>query len=455
VGYLPAGAGAVATTVQGKLRADDAGPTTVGNGTVPYALASFYSNKNITQHAWYDFIAGGTMDYTGNVEPIVGHASYNDNKTILGTLGFDHHHSYQAYPHYSASGVLARLSCFWALPDVTAGTVTELSQFKASNPLGAGTITNLYGLYIDPLTRGASKNYGIFSAGNDTPSYFGGGIELGRGASTYGSLKYLSTGSVVLKGRLDSGGFPIRLNTKSFTLGGSTDAVFDAVFTNNPATGDLEIGARQDSVDFRIKLNSAIGSKTIAEGGTLMGVLGVVNGCTFRSASGAAFSGADTAIYVAKNTVTSRSVNAAGTINASGADYAEYECNNGLSIAKGSIVGFKADGTLTLTYTEAIRFAVKSTDPSYVGGDTWGVGLEGDALEAARQLVDRIAYSGKVPVNAQGATPGGYIVAVADDAGAITGEFVADPDFTQYKKAVGRVNRILADGRAEIAVIIH
>lgn len=185
---------------------------------------------------------------------------------------------------------------------------------------------------------------------------------------------------------------------------------------------------------------------------------------------------------------TGRSINSAGTVNASGADYAEYERNNGLIISKGSVIGFKADGTLTLTYADAVRFGVKSTDPSYVGGDTWGsedvVGKRPERpvreeeetdeafsereanyvadlsawearLEAERQTVDRIAYAGKVPVNVRGATPGGYIIAAAAPDGSIIGEFVADPDFAQYKRAVGRVNRILPDGRAEVAVMVH
>lgn len=212
-------------------------------------------------------------------------------------------------------------------------------------------------------------------------------------------------------------------------------------------------------------------------------------------------------LYVGKNSTTSRSVSAGGTINASGADYAEYEHNNGLTIAKGDIVGFKADGTLTRTFADAVRFGIKSTNPSYIGGDTWGteakVGKrpdqpvrvpdktettgEGDGavttviepgdtdseweakqakyaadlaafearLEAARLMVDRIAYSGKVPVNVTGATPGDYIVAVAAKDGSITGEAVANPTFDQYRNAVGRVNRILEDGRCEVAVMVH
>ena len=153
---------------------------------------------------------------------------------------------------------------------------------------------------------------------------------------------------------------------------------------------------------------------------------------------------ANTIMRIGQANVTGRSINATGSINASGADYAEYESNNGLMIPKGAIVGFKADGTLTLTYSDAVRFGVKSTNPALVGGDVW----------EDRATVDRVAYSGKVPVNVTGAAPGGYIVAV-DSGGAIGGAFVADPTFAEYKRAVGRVNRILEDGRAEIAVIVH
>lgn len=242
-------------------------------------------------------------------------------------------------------------------------------------------------------------------------------------------------------------------------------------------------------------------------------------GVAVYSTSGAYGNAANTTLATGRDFTTNRSINAAGTINASGADYAEYERNNGITFIKGAIVGFKADGTLTNVYADAVRFAIKSTNPSYVGGDTWGsedqvgkrpdepqriadkteqreltaaipatetkpaqeatyetvVTVAGDtdaqwaskqaayatakaafevALEAARQLVDRIAYSGKVPCNVQGSTPGGYIIAV-DNAGAIAGQFVADPDFSQYKKSVGRVNRLLPDGRCEVAVIIH
>ena len=193
-------------------------------------------------------------------------------------------------------------------------------------------------------------------------------------------------------------------------------------------------------------------------------------------------SASNSGIKVGRDMGTGRSINTSGTINQNGADYAEYEHNNGLIISKGSIVGFKSNGTLTLTFRDAIRFGIKSTDPGLVGGDNWGseekvgkrpeyptddaeqsikdeyqrdLAVFEERLEAARNLVDRIAYSGKVPVNVTGATPGGYIIAAQAEDGSIIGEFVLDPDFAQYKKTVGRVNKLLPDGRCEVAVIVH
>jgi hypothetical protein len=207
-----------------------------------------------------------------------------------------------------------------------------------------------------------------------------------------------------------------------------------------------------------------------AEGNRGLVVRGAVggSGVIFNAVNGANGNAANAAMRVPLAASNNRSINAGGTVNASGADYAEYERNNGLSISKGQIVGFKADGTLTLTYSEAVRFGVKSTSPSYVGGDTWCTAVEPEdgappeaweafrtQLEVDRQQVDRIAYSGKVPCNVGGAAPGQYIVAEPGPGDTIIGVPVSDPDLSQYRRAVGRVNRLLPDGRAEVAVIVH
>jgi hypothetical protein len=149
------------------------------------------------------------------------------------------------------------------------------------------------------------------------------------------------------------------------------------------------------------------------------------------------------------------------------------------TVAKGDVVGINAQGKLTNVFADAIAFVVKSTDPSYVGGDVWGneesLGLTlpkyladdatdaekskyasdktafETALEVARQTVDRIAFSGQVPVNVTGATAGQYIIPVNDN-GAIKGQAVTSPTFEQYQIAVGKVIAIESDGRAKIIV---
>lgn len=217
-------------------------------------------------------------------------------------------------------------------------------------------------------------------------------------------------------------------------------------------------------------------------------------------------SSAATAINVTRNSVTGRSINTPGTINANGADYAEYLIKGLLcgTIAPGQIVGIDADGHLTDKWDLAISFAVKSTNPCMVGGDSWAAHLgprpitpaspaspvrqddttdeqwadvltgaqaaqnefqtalaaaqvaqrEFDIeLEAVRQTVDRIAFAGQVPVNLQGATPGQFIVPVQDDAG-IAGLAIDEADISlrQYMRAIGRVIAIEDDGRARIIV---
>lgn len=249
-----------------------------------------------------------------------------------------------------------------------------------------------------------------------------------------------------------------------------------------PATN--QIGFAVNSVE-----RQRIVAATTDNNGETMSQWSSIVGTThiFQSVSGTGYNAANSAFKIGKDNTTSRSINAGGTVGASGADYAEYERKNAgcADIAKGQIVGFDENGLLTDKWNEAITFGVKSTEPAYVGGDTWGreedLGMKeplrpddinGDAteneraeysaklsdfeaqrvtfrtlLESARQKVDRIAYAGKVPVNVIGANVGDWIVPAQDGDG-IAGEStnVFSPN------AVGRVRRILPDGRAEIAI---
>jgi hypothetical protein len=232
-----------------------------------------------------------------------------------------------------------------------------------------------------------------------------------------------------------------------FEVNGATKA------TSSSLTNDLTLGAVNDGV---------VKSFTVYQGGgaegTVYGLFNRTNGGSssleIQNANDFFANAANAACRMGRNSVNSRSLNAGGTVNASGADYAEYMTKAGdFAFAKGDVVGIDAQGKLTNLFADAVSFMVKSTDPSYVGGDTWGVGFEDDAegLEAARQTVDRIAFAGQVPVNVTGATAGQYIIPMNDN-GAIRGEAVSNPTFEQYKIAVGKVIAIESDGRAKIIV---
>jgi len=194
------------------------------------------------------------------------------------------------------------------------------------------------------------------------------------------------------------------------------------------------------------------------------------------NASGSA-NAAAAAIKIFRNDTTLRSINAAGTVNTSGNDYAEYMTKAGdFTIAKGDICGINAQGKLTNVFADAVTFVVKSTDPSYVGGDTWDIaaGKEpggyddtrtGEELEAAkvayqeqleivRQTVDRIAFSGQTPVNVTGSIPGQHIIPAANSDGSILGIAKSEKDLAlaEYMSSVGKVIAIEDDGRARIIV---
>lgn len=220
-------------------------------------------------------------------------------------------------------------------------------------------------------------------------------------------------------------------------------------------------------------------------------------------------------LFVGARSSSGRSLNAVGTVNASGSDYAEYVLKSAGcgDIAKGQIVGITNRAEITDKFDEAISFAIKSTEPSMVGGDTWGNSLnhpvapdiaspvdfitptrrfgqtdeqyasileEASAkhaeelrlyeeaaaqyqkeieaysilYEAERVKYDRIAFSGQVPCNVFGASAGDYIIPTKGDNGLIFGTPVANPSFEQYRQAVGIVWRLMDDGRCLVAVKI-
>lgn len=174
--------------------------------------------------------------------------------------------------------------------------------------------------------------------------------------------------------------------------------------------------------------------------------------------------GAACIMFVGRNTTTGRSINAGGQINAAGLDYAEYMTKKDHKVVfeKGDIVGIDANGLLTDEYDEAVHYLIKSSDPSFVGGDRWSDMLTErgkvekgkekeweDELESKRQLVDRISYSGQTPVNITDFNIGDYII--PEKKGKKIGMTAVSENaitFLQYKNAIGKVIKRLPDGRA-------
>ena len=273
---------------------------------------------------------------------------------------------------------------------------------------------------------------------------------IGASANTVGTI-FTATGPGTGTGTaiLNAGNMPGRL-VFSTTADGASSPTERMRITNG---GNIRIGSAlaYASEFFTVNNGGTLASEITAFGGS-----GGVNH-KFYFHNGAAGNAAGTVYWTNANSTTGRSINAGGTINASGADYAEYMVKAGdFTINKGDICGVTSDGLLTLIYQESAGFLVKSTNPSYVGNDGWGAGYEDDTdgLELVRKTVDRIAFAGQVPVNVMGAVPGQYIVPTEAADGGIEGVAKNEADLTlaEYMRAVGKVIAIEDDGRARIIV---
>jgi hypothetical protein len=201
--------------------------------------AQFYSEETIVDHAHYAFLDNSTITYAGGA-PIYGHASFDSNVTFTGSVASDHHHAFQAYPHYGTAATIGRISGFYSIGELTAGTVTEWSHFRADDPTGSvGTITNQYGFYCATLAKASGNNYAFFSLGQ-IKSCLGGDLQLGSPA-TPATIRYeYTSGNLELEPRAT-----YKVHSKSeYTLFGSSLEATCASLRNNPTTSDFEITAR-------------------------------------------------------------------------------------------------------------------------------------------------------------------------------------------------------------------
>jgi hypothetical protein len=251
---------------------------------------------------------------------------------------------------------------------------------------------------------------------------------------------------------------------------------FKQTVASSGNAGDLIFGTRADGSDAvpteRARLtkdgNLLVGTtsgsthiikRAVSVGSLVLEIIGNNLGTRFFNADGGSPNAGNSAQHVYSVGATGRSINAAGTVNASGADYAEYmkKSDSCGTIAKGDVCGVDSTGKLTDVFENAISFVIKSTNPSYVGGDAWGgteLGLTEEQYETERQKYDRIAFSGQVPVNITGSFNVGDYVYPQVNGTAIECVAKSSPTFEEYQLCVGKIWATQDDGRPFVAVKI-
>jgi hypothetical protein len=384
-------------------------------------------------------------------------ASLNTDTNVTTDVGYNYFYNSSNVAIYSTTAQASRYSQylgahrFFTAASGTAGnaiTFTQAMTLSAAGNLVIGDTTGNGKLSVRDSSAALQEIYTTAGTG-------------------YAALEVKNGSGGVYFGKDNSAGSFFGSNTGYASCLYSYGAFPLVFFTNGTERARID-----SSGNFNATSSNATGSHKLSKGSATARFqlqVGESYPVNFYEGNGYGFNAAATLIEVSVNSVTSRSINAGGTINASGADYAEYMKKSGdFTVAKGDVVGIDAQGKLTNVFADAVSFVVKSTDPSYVGGDTWGsvdvLGIrpneeatqaEKDAyessLEAARQTVDRIAFAGQVPVNVTGATAGQYIIAINDN-GSIKGQAISNPTFEQYQSSVGKVIAIETDGRARIIV---
>lgn len=147
----------------------------VGIGTPSGIFSVRNTRATINFHAFEDEVQLNTTD-TG-----LGYASYDAQPTMNNPLTEEHFVGFQSRLRYTGVGNLVGYMDAFNTNAVHTGTgvIQKSRGMYIKDVEGSGPIVESYGLYIEAIGRGSSKNYDIFSIG--TKNSFG-GILTGRDA---------------------------------------------------------------------------------------------------------------------------------------------------------------------------------------------------------------------------------------------------------------------------------
>lgn len=300
IGFKQSGAGAVATTVQEKLRkypdvvgmgADNTGAiesysvfsAAIASGKMTLIPAGTYKlngvNKVYTTDAWLGVLRLGDNNLNNSSDPQVlvgrnvddtiagnGHCfsdssnvnrsgtiSYNSfdaRITTSGTQSYGHFAPFQNGMVYGSTGTVGYLYGYVDVPTITAGTAAYRLGVRVRDIVksGSGAVTNNVGIWIDELTAGANGlNYAIRTIGS-TPSKFEGAVEFTSGITIPSSpaqnpINSTGTGASLFAGRIQ---------TTNILLTGDTSS--DGAIAVGASTG-LRLNAKTGSVYDAAMLN--------------------------------------------------------------------------------------------------------------------------------------------------------------------------------------------------------
>ncbi|MGX9697005.1 hypothetical protein ACWYXK_08500 [Janthinobacterium lividum] len=226
------------------------------------------------------------------------------------------------------------------------------------------------GLFIGDWTTGGSYilNCPVGAAAGSVNSVISSGIGGLVGTYSAGSIGwYVSGGNGALPGK-EGYRYILRAYDKNSNTTSADIARFGGnglVYIQLLKAGSGDVNARHN-----ISRGSAQGEEIL-----YVGRDGATNpSLAVLAADGlGGWNGANNVLYVGKHSVSGRSVSTAGTVNTGGNDYAEYifKCPTCGIVAPGQIVGITADNKVTDQWADAVMFSIKSTAPSFVGGDSW------------------------------------------------------------------------------------
>ena len=248
-----------------------------------------------------------------------------------------------------------------------------------SRGMGVGAAGTSFDTLVEVRARGGDSNATTYIAGAALPDTTAVGVDVETvrmgvaGNAGVNSAGYMNWSLSAGTGNSTKDGYLLSLKARDVTTGTVTGRLFSV-----SGLGDVTALRRMVGSRLTVGPIAATGNENSISG--IAQSQGEVNlrvpgSASFFVTVGVAGSATACALNVGRDSNTGRSINAGGTINTSGADYAEYirKCLGCADIPKGAVIGITANNEITDKFADAVMFAIKSTDPSFVGGDVWSV----------------------------------------------------------------------------------